>query len=62
MLQARAHRVNCVAPGLIRTPMTETMTDAKQAKDASLKVWPCAACWSPVSLSPVRLHVHCVPL
>jgi NAD(P)-dependent dehydrogenase (short-subunit alcohol dehydrogenase family) len=33
-------RINCVAPGLIRTPMTESMTDAKQAKDASLKMIP----------------------
>ena len=39
-LGGNACRVNCVAPGLIRTPMTETMTDAKQARDASLKVWP----------------------
>lgn len=33
-------RINCVAPGLIRTPMTESMTDPQQAKDASLKVIP----------------------
>lgn len=31
-------RVNCVAPGLIRTPMTESMTDPKQAKQQSLQV------------------------
>lgn len=51
-LAASGVRVNCVAPGLVDTPMAERLTSSDRAREASEKMHPLGRLGTPADIAP----------